>query len=269
MNDTLTIPFFEAIKKYDGSPLPELTSKDMVLELKETDKNTYNILEPLILWAGGTGNAGITGSRHHNLYDYAKRVLLANHLLYDTELYNLDAIDLLNSLSIDNNSFVYLDPPYLTGNVGVYKPTSFNRSEMIEILQNAKYRWALSEYECQDLNSAFGKPKIFYYNVPIPSNKGGKTQYRTEVLYTNYSTSSGPNRLNFGDSERPIMTSRNIFQQYDFMTEKDFIDRCPDNWNITTSRAQFKRLTCIPEAYFDGKVLYNLDMIRRNNTTYW
>lgn len=264
LNDNQMIPFFESIKAYKGETLPELRTKEDVLELRKTNINIYNILEPLVLWAGSTKNAGITGYRGHNLADYKNRVLLSKQLLHHTELYSLDAIELLDSLPLDSESFVYLDPPYLAGNVGIYRPDSFDRPRMIELLKNAKYKWALSEYECDDLNESFGNPIIKYHDIPIVSAIGKATTYRTEVLYTNYPVSQGPNRLNFGDSERPLTISRNIFQRYIIMTEKDFIDKCPRDWNITTKRAQFKRLTCIPEAYFDGRTLYNLNIIK-----YW
>lgn len=262
LNDTQTIPFFESLKKYRNELLPILKTKEEVLTLKKTNIDLYNIMEPILLWGGGINNAGITGYRNHNLVNYKNNILNAKKLLYETNLYDYDAIELLDSLSLDKDSLVYLDPPYLNGNVGIYKSNSFDRKKMIELLQNAKYKWALSEYECNDLNEAFGKPLIKYYNVAIKTPSSNVAKRATEVLYTNYSIENGPNRLNFGDSEHPLSISRNIFQKCNTMTENYFMEHSPIEWSKRTKIAQFKRLTCIPEAYFDGITLYNLDLIK-------
>lgn len=262
INDNMTYPFFEAIKNYNELPFPVIPKED-VDSYMVRDPSNYLILEPLLRWAGGTSFSGRTGSRNHDLLAYKQRVTLAKKILHDVEIYNKDAIDLLEHYPLDDHSFVYLDPPYLAGNVNIYKANSFDRQKMIDILLNAKYKWALSEYECDDLNQAFGEPTIKYHNVYVSPNKS-KVKRMTEVLYTNYDTTSGPNRLNFGDSERPLDISIKLMSSFDKLTSQQFMDICPDKWSNHTKNAQFMRLCCLPSMYFDGHYLYNLDKIN-----YW
>lgn len=256
INDINTSQFFDAINHYDGSKLPHI-EKSQVSNLKNNNTDLYSLLEPIITW-----NTSPIGHKKHDLNTYKNNLLYAKKLLENTTLYSMDAIQLLESYQLDNNSFVYLDPPYLNGNVGIYKSTDFDRTMMIEILKHAKYRWALSEYECSDLNKAFGRPKIAYNNVYV-SPKPGIQKRSIEVLYTNYPIDNGPNIIDFGYANTMHISrhAMKIFNNYPMITKDYFTTICPVAWSKRRISIEFELLTKYPIAYFDGHILYNISLI--------
>jgi site-specific DNA-adenine methylase len=89
---------------------------------------------------------------------------------------------------LDGDSFVYLDPPYLTARVHAYGPGDIDHTEMVAILKNARFRWLLSEYHEPLYVQAFGKP-IWQKEVQLcPTNfkKDGGKERRVECLWKNF-----------------------------------------------------------------------------------
>jgi len=263
LNDNQTIPFLTAINEYDGRKLPVLTKDD----IKEMDPNDPLLLlmEPILYWAGGLkSKTSAIGYHNHDLVAYRNELLKAKHLLLQdsVELSEIDAIECMKKYESENDVFMYLDPPYLSGRVGRYDYDSFDRSTMIELLQDAKYNWLLSEYECDDLNDAFSGLKVFQYNIPIMPS-GNKVFYKTEVLYTNMDISKGPNRLNFSYHDIPLNATKCILQNKLTLTKEEFMNYVPDHWKSRTIDAQFNRLCNTPSTYFDGRTLFNLDKLER------
>lgn len=117
------------------------------------------------------------------------------------------------------------------------------------------------------MNEAFGRPCVYHYNVPLVLVGSHKAIMKTEVLYSNYLEGRLPNRLNFGDLVKPCKTSLNIFDHYDILTKNQFKNLTPSSWSKPNVNIEFSCLTKLPYAYWDGKKLYNLNLIKYWNQT--
>jgi site-specific DNA-adenine methylase len=89
---------------------------------------------------------------------------------------------------LGEEDFAYFDPPYLGAKVHSYGTGDINHLELVEELQNAEYRWILSEYPHDLYLDAFGPP-FWSKNVQLCSTNfrqdGGKER-RVECLWRNY-----------------------------------------------------------------------------------
>lgn len=253
LNDLQTIPWLRAILSYDGRPLPAW-SKEEAKQMRESYEAF--LMEPIIFWAGGLRHqkTSVTGHRGHNLETYRRRLLEAQQLLRGCYLTEMEACEML--LQVPADSFVYLDPPYLKASVGSYADHMLNREWMIEILKRAPYPWLLSEYECQDLNEAFGGPVARLHNVyvtPSPKMPGGKRMI--EALYSNYDPR--PLALDFQDSTSPSKRAIELFCQAGTpLSEAGFVALGSELWSPAVAESEFHKLTKWPYAYFDGIHLF-------------
>jgi site-specific DNA-adenine methylase len=87
---------------------------------------------------------------------------------------------------------VYLDPPYTkhARKTGAYSETLDHR-EMVEILLDASFRWALSEYENEiyaPLTRKFGEPVRIVVNKTMndANHHGGKRPKAVECIWRNF-----------------------------------------------------------------------------------
>ena len=90
------------------------------------------------------------------------------------------------------NDVVYLDPPYTkhARKTGAYSETLDHR-EMVEILLDASFRWALSEYENEiyaPLTRKFGERVRIVVNKTMndANHHGGKRPKAVECIWRNF-----------------------------------------------------------------------------------
>jgi hypothetical protein len=248
LNDLQTIPWLQAIQAYDGRPLPSWTKEEA-----KANRHTYEafLMEPIIFWAGGLREkTSVTGHRGHDLQTYQRRLFETQELLRGCYLTEIEACHLLESVPTD--SFVYLDPPYLKASVGSYDEGMLDRARMIGILQRANFPWLMSEYECQDLNEAFGGPIARLHNVyvtPSPKMPGGKRA--VEALYSNYS--ARPLVLDFQDESTPSRKGIDILMNAGTpLSEAGFAALASEHWGTKGCESEYHKLTKWAYAYFDG-----------------
>lgn len=260
LNDIRTHSFFNAIKNYNGESISRL-DKQAVQYMAANRPDLFEVIKPIATWCGGNL---ITDMDARDLDRYRKNLLFAKYLLSDAEIRNQDANELLTDMDseLTSNSFVYLDPPYQKGKVGTYKSNDFDRNRLIELLQNSRFKWILSEYECEDFNEAFGQPKVFHYNVYVSPSPDVKRRV-SEVLYSNMDLSSGPNVLDFGYDTLPCSHTKQLFSRYAGITKQHFESICPVSWNHQNVITEFNCLVGLPYSYWDGRVMYNLNHINK------
>lgn len=114
--------------------------------------------------------------------DYANR-------LKDTEIFTRDAVELIK-LKDSVNTFFYLDPPYVSSDMGHYKGyTRDNFVELLEACSNIKGKFLLSSYPEPELDQYIlnnkWRAKQLQKIVGI-SGKREETKYKTECLTWNY-----------------------------------------------------------------------------------
>jgi hypothetical protein len=180
------------------------------------------LLQPILSFSGGTyaqGSAGNGDPARTGRKGFAGRIRLAAEIIRRTKPnltckhfmdvleecdefeHEMDAdfVEELRQLNEEAgfefrplppvSHMVYIDPPYRLANVGAsYKPLPRHEYEkMIEFLLNAKFKWALSEYDdpiYRPLAEKFGEPKRF--NVRKQMLSHGERPEAVECLWRNY-----------------------------------------------------------------------------------
>ena len=111
-------------------------------------------------------------------------------LLDNTTILNCDFRDVLRKISAKslrdkNRAFVYADPPYLSTCNNYNTPNwTFNDSaDLIELLVDSKYRFAISEFDNADIVKL---ARQYDLNVNIIGERRAIKTRRTEILITNY-----------------------------------------------------------------------------------
>jgi hypothetical protein len=254
LNDIQTIPFLRALLNYDGCKLPTLT-KDEAVRLSCEGDGLAILLEPLIVWAGGLpSKSNFTGSRGHNLRTYREHLLLASQLLRGVNLTSEDALSVVDLYSEDPKAFLYIDPPYLGARLKEYNSLSVDLLGLWKKLSTAKCSWLYSESACHRISKHLGPPLACFFSVPINASPKSKVRYVREYLWSNYSWT--PRRMDFGDRDRSIVsTSHSLIQSFGKLTFDAWKRVVPSTWSNATVLAQFNRLSCWPDYYFDGKSL--------------
>lgn len=116
-------------------------------------------------------------------FDYLKsRIDLYEEHILRLKIHNKDYKDVINQYDKFDNSFFYLDPPYV-GYEKYYKNSDFNEHyELSKILNNINSNWVLSYYYFPEMQEWYGNHKI----------KKKKWKMSTEYLIIN--NSSLPNQ---------------------------------------------------------------------------
>lgn len=258
LNDLQTMYFFEAIKRYDGQPLPEIT-KEIAKSAKLSGLSDPHIwLEPLIYWAGGIAmKSSATGSRGHDLIQYSKTLLQAKRDLQQVEMTSNDALKVIEQYFQNPEAVLYIDPPYLNSNVGSYHEDQLDRDKLISLLKLAKCKWVLSEYRCNDLISAFGEPDGVLKNVFVAPTPSGNTKRVSECVWRNFT--APVNIIDFEKSIMPFKASLDIVNLHHPISFEEFSKLSPAHWAIGTKKAQYNRCCSLPYAFYDGETVSLLE----------
>jgi site-specific DNA-adenine methylase len=153
------------------------------------------ILEPFLVRDGNRyGKAGVRGEIGGGVSrtTYEHYLKIASDIMMRTRPH-ITWVDYREVLKeCGSNDVVYLDPPYVKygRKTGAYSET-LNHREMVEILLNAPYRWALSEYEneiYEPLTKKFGQPvRVIVRKTMNNSNHhGGKRPQAVECIWRNF-----------------------------------------------------------------------------------
>lgn len=193
LNDTVTIPFFRAIKQA-GHRLKVPIRCRAEYERQRTaflsGDSTAILLEPYLTFSGGgyfgAGCKGSDGMSNNgvSLAGYEKTLRKCHGILHETKpkLSSLDWRQMgLEMLSSEDT--VVLDPPYPNGNVRSYSDETVDYEALVDLLLRAKFRWILCGYPHPVL-CRLGKP-FWARDVNLLCIRG-KQEPRTECLWRNF-----------------------------------------------------------------------------------
>jgi len=180
------VKFLNALLTANFEDLPERVEKADFAHWKASESDLAYLLEPRITFAGKGYRFGYSGSSGTHVgysgKSYKPVCMAARLILSDCQIIASDFSPVLDSCG--EGDFVYLDPPYY-GTNSCY--SNIDHEHLVDKLNNAKFRWALSGYE-NPVYSRLNYTNLFQFerNSEI---KSSNTRVRTpvvECLWTNY-----------------------------------------------------------------------------------
>lgn len=109
--------------------------------------------------------------------------------LKNTIIYNLDFEEFLNLFILDNNDFIFLDPPY-DSEFSTYDNNAFDKNEQIRLnkfLTNTKAKWMLIIKKTDFIDDLYNKFNIYEYDKNyLVSFKNRNNKDVKHLLITNY-----------------------------------------------------------------------------------
>lgn len=152
------------------------------------DYSVALMAEPPLTFAGGGWDAGFNDSSKHKdrfcFGRYRETLQVAQNLLHSVKLSCDDFTAFLDSLDLESNDFVYLDPPYMGTNNKGYDDIGLNYPRFAERLARAKYRWVLTEYANSFYTQYLGRP--IAERETISRSDTSNSLKRTEYLWRNF-----------------------------------------------------------------------------------
>lgn len=185
--------FLQSLKVADFNKLPEMINKEIFNQLKELKSPISYVMEPKITFGGKGYASGFSGTQEtngsHVIYNkerYKKLLELAKTFLDSTVyLFNFDYLNLIAALDLQEDDFLYIDPPYY-GTKASYP--NINHAELAAALNNINAKWALSGYANQIYEERLlYKNKIeFVRHSEIKQSNTRKAEPVQEILWMNY-----------------------------------------------------------------------------------
>lgn len=110
--------------------------------------------------------------------------------LREVEILNRDAVEVIKLKDNSENTFFYLDPPYVSSNQGGYAGyTKEHFVQLLETLAAIKGKFLLSSYpepELMEFREKYGWKKKDIRQIVSVTGKREETKYKTECLTWNY-----------------------------------------------------------------------------------
>ena len=150
-------------------------------------------------WANckNTSRSGMSGVISRWMGGIEQLETIANRLLR-VQIENRPAIEVINLYDSEDTLF-YCDPPYIHSTRGDskaygYEMTDQQHIELAEILNQAKGKVALSNYDCELMDELY--PANKWTKIYAPAKQINSTHdIRQEVLWVNYQTESKCNQI--------------------------------------------------------------------------
>ncbi len=161
LNDLRTAPSFRAVLSVGGTlQVSPRTKAEYYIQWEAFNGGdaTAILLEPyLTLAGGGYGKGGFGGKRTASQASYQRIIRECPRIMkvMSPKITSLDWSETLKGLG--KNDTVFLDPPYLDGNVRAYRADDVDHEELVRVLLKAKFRWVLSGY-AHPVYAGLGKP---------------------------------------------------------------------------------------------------------------
>lgn len=193
IGDIKTAPFFRLLQQLSYNDLMGLvgttypTRKEFEQLREQPDLPRSILLEPLITFSGGGYVAGYRnpGPKTKSISGHTTDILEASRLLKAKNVTIVDTSWDETIANLDENDFVYLDPPYRSASVRAYG-TKFDYTLMIATLLRARFRWVLSEYREIGYVSAFGEPlSTREYQLKVSGAGDSRDRSNIECIWAN------------------------------------------------------------------------------------
>lgn len=109
------------------------------------------------------------------------------NLLSNTEIYNGDYINVMNTYKEDDNAFIFLDPPYMDCDTLYTDDQSFENiyKNIFEFIKTCKCKVMLVVKENEYIKNLFNNYIIDQYGVAYRNNANSKL-YHNHLIITNY-----------------------------------------------------------------------------------
>ena len=193
LNDTVTIPFFRAIKQ-SGHALKVPTRCRAEFERQRrsftSGDSTAILLEPYLTFSGGgylgAGCKGGDGKSNNGVSSagYERTLRECHKILHQTKpkLSSLDWREMgLEDLGPQDT--VVFDPPYPNGNVRSYSDATVDYEALVDLLLRARFKWLLCGY-AHPVLCRLGQP-FWARDVHLLCIRG-EQEPRTECLWRNF-----------------------------------------------------------------------------------
>jgi len=191
LNDLYSARFLRAVRNVqDYSSVIGLTLQEVFNSHRFSCSEFTTVLEPLFGFGGNGQRWGFSKRLvQKNMSEYAENCLAARSLLLEAEISERNWQDVIDLKTLGPDDFVYLDPPYMNSHPAAalgYK--EIRHTPLLEMLQTAKFRWALSGTMSGLYISKLGFPQyVFNLKGKTINNKKRRTAAfeRKECLWTN------------------------------------------------------------------------------------
>jgi len=231
VNDILTAPFFHALRSIGNQiEVPSCSKAEFLRqrELAKTGDQRAVLLEGYLVHNGGTfASAGWStsgGCRTAQSYEANLKIGCRTMRDKNPRITAMDWLHCLEAEQLDERDFVYLDVPYIDCAVGPFNPDSVVHSELIEVLQRAKFKWLLSEFRQPVYVQAFGEP---LYELPLHPKAGLNVpgDCRLECLWGNINKGRGV-QLNvpYRFSEAVPLLAQRTDSYYDMLSTERLLE---------------------------------------------
>ena len=125
------------------------------------------------------------------------RIKSASTLLKNTNITNMDYIDVINSIpNNDNDTFIFLDPPYYSNKKSLlYGPNgqlhkTFDHDKLFQYISNVKTKWLITYDNSEYIKSLYKNYNIsnlnFTYGMNNVSKNKNNDMNATEIIIKNY-----------------------------------------------------------------------------------
>ena len=192
LNDIRTVPFFEAVRDIgDSVEVPEKSCEEYGRQREAFRRGDPKaiLLEPYFTFSGDGYGRGLQGKNGPTVAGYTRTVRACHRLLHTTKaiITGCDWTE-FDWSSLTHDDFVFIDPPYLGGDVRSYKENDLNHEDLVRLLKAAKFKWMLTEYAHELYFRELGQPffiKDMQLNAPNFRVTRGKER-RLECVWKNY-----------------------------------------------------------------------------------
>jgi site-specific DNA-adenine methylase len=192
LNDIRTVPFFEAVRDIgDTVEVPEKSCVEYSRQreaFRRSDPKAI-LLEPYFTFSGDGYGRGLQGKNGPTAAGYTRTLRACHRLLHTTKaiITGCDWTE-FDWSSLTHDDFVFIDPPYLGGDVRSYKENDLDHEDLVRLLKAAKFKWMLTEYAHELYFRELGQPffiKDMQLNAPNFRVTRGKER-RLECVWKNY-----------------------------------------------------------------------------------
>ena len=192
LNDIRTAPFFEAVRDLgDTMEVPEKSREEYNRQreaFKQRDPKAI-LLEPYFTFSGDGYGRGLQGKNGPTVAGYTRTLRACHRLLHATKaiITGCDWTE-FDWSSLTHEDFVFVDPPYLGGDVRSYNENDLNHEDLVRLLKAAKFKWMLAEYAHELYFRELGQPffiqdmQLNAANFRVTRGKGR----RLECVWKNY-----------------------------------------------------------------------------------
>lgn len=182
LNDPITYKFFIALREIDSSSLPTEPDFEWLKLMVLADDPVALVLEPVLSFRGkGYKHGGLKDHDpdRYNVTAYRAKIVEAKALLYNVTILG-KSWEHIKWSQLTEDSFVYLDPPYLdTSGVGY---ENIDHVALCCLLKTAPFRWIISGYDTPSYRWLLGDPLDTLERYRDMSNTGEKV---VECIWSN------------------------------------------------------------------------------------